>query len=196
VITNTAATRAYLSYWDLGTVILDISNPAQPRYLGRTKPPQGNTHSAWLADRGRLLVETHETTAGRPVIYDVHNPAAPKRLAVIRLTRAQLARGQRGSVLGQVSGIELTDSVHDPKVAGKLAYFSWYAQGVAVFDISNPGRPRFVARFLPARGRDAHGLLCPGSRCRAVWGVFPTAKYVLASDIVSGLLVLRLSRPR
>jgi hypothetical protein len=195
VITNAAATRAYLSYWDLGTVILDISNPAQPRYLGRTKPPQGNTHSAWLANRGRLLVETHETTAGRPVIYDVSEPAAPKRLATIRLTRAQLARGERGSVLGQVSGIELTDSVHDPKVAGKLAYFSWYAQGVVVFDISNPRRPCFVTRFLPARGRDAHGLLCPGSRCRAVWGVFPMARYVLASDIVSGLWVLRLSRP-
>ena len=97
-------------------------------------------------------------------------------------------------MLGQVSGIELTDSVHDPKVAGKLAFFSWYAQGVVVFDISNPRRPRFVTRFLPARGRDGHGLLCPGSRCRAVWGVFPMAKYVLASDINSGLWVLRLSR--
>src|SRR5919204_5087338 len=192
VITNANATRAYLSYWDLGTVILDISSPAHPRYLGRTKPPQGNAHSAWLADRGRILVETHETASGRPVLYDVSNPAAPKRLAVVRLTRAQLARGERGSVLGQVSGIELTDSVHDPKVAGKLAFFSWYAQGVVVFDISNPRHPRFVARLLPARGRDAHGLLCPGSRCRAVWGVFPTGKYVLASDILTGLWVLRL----
>ena len=195
VITNAAATRAYLSYWDLGTVILDISNPSEPRYLGRTKPPQGNTHSAWLANGGRLLLETHETIAGRPVIYDVSKPTAPKRLAIIRLTKGQLAQGERGSVLGQVSGIELTESVHDPKVAGKLAYFSWYAQGVVVFDVSNPRRPRFVTRYLPARGRDGHGLLCPGSRCRAVWGVFPMTKYVLASDLNSGLLVLRLSRP-
>ena len=193
VITNATATRAYLSYWDLGTVILDISNPAKPRYLGRTKPPQGNTHSAWLADGGRLLLETHELAGGRPVIYDIGNPAAPQRLATVRLTAAQLARGERGSVLGQVSGIELTDSVHDPKVAGKLAFFSWYAQGVVVFDISTPRHPRFVTRFLPARGHDGHGLLCPGSRCRAVWGVFPMPKYVLASDINSGLWVLRFS---
>jgi hypothetical protein len=192
VITNAAATRAYLSYWDLGTVILDISSPARPRYLGRTKPPQGNAHSAWLGDHGRVLVETHEMAEGRPMIYDVRNPAAPKRLAVVRLTKAQLAGGARGSGLGEVSGIELTDSVHDPKVAGKLAFFSWYAQGVVVFDISSPRHPRFVTRLLPARGRDAHGLLCPGSRCRAVWGVFPTANYVLASDIVTGLWVLRL----
>jgi hypothetical protein len=194
VITNAAATRAYLSYWDLGTVILDISNPAQPRYLGRTKPPQGNTHSAWLANRGRVLVETHELARGRPMLYDIRRPAAPRRLAIISLSAAQLARGERGSVLGQVSGIELTDSVHDPKVVGKLAFFSWYAQGVVVFDISKPRHPRFVARFLPARGRDGHGLLCPGSRCRAVWGVFPTARYILASDINSGLWVLRFRR--
>jgi hypothetical protein len=194
VITNAAATRAYLSYWDLGTVILDISNPAQPRYLGRTKPPQGNTHSAWLANRGRVLVETHELARGRPMLYDIRRPAAPRRLAIISLSAAQLARGERGSVLGQVSGIELTDSVHDPKVVGKLAFFSWYAQGVVVFDISKPRHPRFVARFLPARGRDGHGLLCPGSRCRAVWGVFPTARYILASDINSGLWVFRFRR--
>jgi hypothetical protein len=194
VITNTAATRAYLSYWDLGTVILDISNPAEPRYLGRTSPQQRNAHSAWLANGGRVLVETHELLNGRPVIYDITRPAAPKRVAVVRLTPAQLARGDRGSVLGKVSGIQLTDSVHDPKVARKLAFFSWYAQGVAVFDISHPRRPRFVARFLPIRAPDRHGLLCPGSKCRAVWGVFPTAKYVLASDLNSGLWVLRFAR--
>src|SRR5436309_106446 len=32
---NPTATRAYLSYWDLGTVILDISRLARPRMLGR-----------------------------------------------------------------------------------------------------------------------------------------------------------------
>ena len=48
VITNAAATRAYLSYWDLGTVILDVTNPAAPRYLGRTGAagdPEGDAHS-------------------------------------------------------------------------------------------------------------------------------------------------------
>jgi hypothetical protein len=187
VITNPAATRAFLSYWDLGTVILDIADPARPRYLGRTSPPQGETHSAWLAEGGRILVETHETAHGRPVVYDVADPAHPRRLAVIRLPAGTRAGGK-------FTGLKLGDSVHDPKVAGKLAYFSWYAQGVPLYDFSNPAKPRYLTRFRPPAEPDRHGLLCPGASCTAVWGVFPTAGYVLVSDINSGLWVLRLRR--
>lgn len=187
VITDAAATRAFLSYWDLGTVILDITDPAHPGYLGRTSPGQGKVHSAWLARGGRILVETHETEHGRPAVYDIAAPALPKKLGVIRLP-AGLHSG------GDFTGLPLGDSVHDPKVSGKLAYFSWYAQGVALFDLSNPRRPRFLTRFRPRPEPDRHGLLCQGSSCTAVWGVFPTAKYVLASDLSSGLWVLRLVR--
>ena len=51
-MTDDAAKRAYLSNWDLGTVILDITKPKRPRYLGRTRlqvgEPQGDAHSAAL----------------------------------------------------------------------------------------------------------------------------------------------------
>jgi hypothetical protein len=94
---------------------------------------------------------------------------------------------------GATGGIGLNDSVHDPKVFGRYAYFSWYGQGVALFDLKNPRKPRFVTRFRPPPRRDAHGLVCPGGACTAVWGVYPTGKYVLASDMNSGLWVL--SRP-
>ncbi len=182
VITNAAVTRAYLSYWNLGTVILDIADPAHPRYLGRTAPGQGNAHSAWLAEGGKIMLETHETLRGRPVVWQIADPAHPVRLATVRLP-ARLLPG------GDSSG-SLADSVHDPKVLGRYAYFSWYGQGVALFDLKNPRRPRFLTRFLPPPKRDRHGLLCPGGSCTAVWGVFPTPKYVLASDLNSGLWVL------
>lgn len=188
VITNATATRAYLSYWNFGTVILDISDPAHPRYLGRTPPGQGNVHSAWLADRGRILLETHEVPHGRAVVWNIVHPAHPRRLATIRLP----ARLQPG---GTFTGtLDLADSVHDPKAIGKLAYFSWYAQGVALFDLSRPRHPRFLTRFRPPPEPDEHALLCPGAACTAVWGVFPMKRYVLVSDMNSGLWVL--SRPR
>jgi hypothetical protein len=189
VITNAAATRAYLSYWGFGTAVLDISDPAHSRYLGRTQPGQGNVHSAWLADRGRILLETHEIEHGRPVVWNIARPARPRRLASVQLPA-------RITPAGHYTGLQLEDSVHDPKAVGKLAYFSWYGQGVVLFDLSNPRRPRFLTRFRPPPAPDEHKLLCPGSSCTAVWGVFPMRRYILASDLNSGLWILRLSRPR
>lgn len=172
VITNQAATRAFLSYWDLGTVILDISNPTRPVYLGRTsfrEGEEGDAHSAALANGGKILIETRESPrASHPVIYDISNPRSPRRLADFRLPGTTPESG--GSFL---------DGVHDPKVLGKRAYFSWYRRGIVVADISKPAKPRLLARFAP-----------PGSP--EVWGVFATSKYVLASDMNSGLWVLNL----
>jgi hypothetical protein len=184
VITNAAATRAYLSYWDLGTVILDIADPAHIVYLGRTAPGQGKAHSAWLTDGGRIMLETHELEHGRPVVWRITDPAHPVQLATVRLPAALRPGGPDAG---------FADSVHDPKALGRYAYFSWYGQGVALFDLANPAKPRFVTRFRPPPERDGHDLLCAGSSCTAVWGVFPTRKYVLASDLNSGLWVL--SRP-
>lgn len=187
VITNTAATRAFLSYWRLGTLILDISDPSKPRYLGRTATGQGNAHSAWLLPGERIMLETHELQRGRPVVWNVADPTRPVRLATVQLP-ARLTPD------GIYTGFPLSDSVHDPKVAGRYAYFSWYGQGVTLFDLKSPRHPRFVARFQPPAARDRHGLLCPGTRCTAVWGVYVMPRYVLASDMSSGLWVL--SRPR
>ena len=197
VITNAAATRAYLSYWDLGTVVLDIRDPARPRYLGRTRRArgdQGNAHSAWRGRGERLLVETHETAGGFPTFHDVSRPARPVRVGSLRLPASVIAVGHRHSAFERVSGLDLTDSVHDGKIAGRFAFFSWYAQGVVVADVADPRRPRLVARYLPQAADDPERLLCPGTRCVAVWGVDVAGDTVVASDMLSGLWVLRLRR--
>ncbi len=56
-------TLAYLSYWDAGVVLLDISDPARPRYLGRTTfglSDEGNAHSVAEARGGAVIVEADE----------------------------------------------------------------------------------------------------------------------------------------
>jgi hypothetical protein len=181
VITNPAATRAYLSYWDLGTVILDIRDPARPRYLGRTPATddQGDAHSTALARNGRVLIETHETVDGHPTLFDISNPARPRKLSDFHLPGSSNASG-------------FTNGVHDPKVLGNRAYFSWYARGVVVADISNPRKPKLLARFTPPTSADPDQVLCDTAACRLVWGVYATKRYVLASDMLSGLWVLRL----
>ncbi|MBA3716694.1 MAG: hypothetical protein H0W87_00490 [Actinobacteria bacterium] len=181
VITNAAATRAFLSYWDLGTVILDVRDPSHPHYLGRTPATddEGDAHSAALARNGTVLIETHETADGHPTLFDISNPALPKKLSDFRLP-------------AKPGGAGFTNGVHDPKVLGNRAYFSWYSRGVVAADISNPRKPRLIAQFTPPVSPDPEHVLCDTASCRLVWGVYAEKNYVLASDMLSGLWVLRL----
>ncbi len=58
-------TIAFLAYWDAGLVLLDITDPAAPAFLGDSdyldpdpvtgRPPEGNSHAAVPADGGRLV---------------------------------------------------------------------------------------------------------------------------------------------
>ncbi len=53
---------AYLTYYDLGVVILDISNPAAPRYLGRAgyqDGEEGNAFEAQTARGGTILLRAN-----------------------------------------------------------------------------------------------------------------------------------------
>jgi hypothetical protein len=184
---NAAATRAYLSYWNLGTIILDISNPSRPRFLGRTSDKQGSAHSTALTANGKVMIETHETDGGRPSFWDISDPRHPKLLSVFDAPKGLVADARRRT--GVRGGFSL--GVHDPKIVGNRAYFSWYALGVLVVDISNPRHPRFVAQFLPPGSRDPDREFCPGKRCSYTWGVYPTRRYVAASDMVGGLWVFR-----
>lgn len=115
-------------------------------------------------------------------------------LGRLELPSAVVSAGHRARGLHPVSGLDLTDSVHDAKVQGDLALFSWYGQGVVAVDVSSPSRPRFLTRFLPPAAKDPEQLLCPGRRCVAVWGVDVDGDLVVASDMLGGLWVLRLRR--
>src|SRR5579859_1824550 len=72
---------AYLSYWDLGVIILDVSEPNAPRWLGRFTEPaaaEGNTHSVALVHDGKLALvadETFQPPWGRLRLVDVQDPA-------------------------------------------------------------------------------------------------------------------------
>jgi hypothetical protein len=97
----TAGGHAYVSYWDLGTVILDVRDPARPRFIGRTAfraHEESNAHASWLADGGRVLIQNDEdfdpspdpngvveTSWGYACYVDISDPAHPGRLTRFEL---------------------------------------------------------------------------------------------------------------
>jgi len=183
VITNAAATRAYLSYWEYGTVILDISDPSRPQHLATLRDPAQlelpHAHSAWLTPDEKVLLETQEfgrffnfQGTGYPRLFDLSDERNP-------------------AVIGRyvLPGAE-TSTVHDPKIVGRRAYVSWYDFGVHVLDLTRRGKPRALAHFQPGAGRNPANPWCP--ECTFVWGAFPNRDYFVASDMNTGLWVAKI----
>jgi hypothetical protein len=208
VIINRSGTKAFLSYWDLGTVILDIAEPGDPRFIGRTRfagDEEGNAHSAWLGKNERLLIQTDEDfdpapspgveqAWGYPRFYDIQDPSNPVELSTFKLP----------STTAFPPPFPGFFSVHDPKVQSNLAYFSWYSEGVVIVDISDARQPRKVAQFVPPPSPDPRGLFDlelgtpenPHPAFPFVWGVYVSGRTIVASDINSGLWIFRLDRHR
>lgn len=62
---------ALLSYWDAGWIVLDVTNPAAPKFVNDTDyaatdpvtgvtPPEGNAHQAWWSADGKYFIGTDE----------------------------------------------------------------------------------------------------------------------------------------
>ncbi|MBM7703166.1 hypothetical protein JOC83_002013 [Bacillus iocasae] len=176
---------AYISMWDLGTIIFDISNPENPTYLGRTdfaSHQQGSAHSSAVAKGGNILIETrevyqplkpgYEKAFGYTRIFDIKDKKNPKLLSEFK---TDLTTDIPDDATSSYSTFSRT--VHDPKVHGNTLYLSHYAGGVIAVDITNPANPTEIGRYTPEKSD--------------VWGVFVDRNYVLASDIGSGLKVLQ-----
>ncbi len=185
---------AYVSYWDLGTVILDVSDPADPTMIGRTEfdvDEEGNAHSAWVGRGGRLLVQADEDFSpfagggfeeawGYARLFDISDPTSPEALSTFEMPSTRLLPPGTGFF-----------SVHDPKIRGNDLYLSYYTEGVVVVDITRPRHPVQKAQFVPTPAADPRGLFFPGEEFPFVWGVWLEGGYTLASDINSGLWVFR-----
>ncbi|MBB5180804.1 hypothetical protein HNQ44_002233 [Planomicrobium koreense] len=179
VITDHNAQFAYVSMWDLGTVIFDIKDPENPVFVGRTdfsSEQQGAAHSAALAKGGNVLIETREVSSpvrpgyeksyGYTRIFDIKDKANPKLLSEFKTDLTEKVE----------DGPTFANTVHDPKVHGNTLYLSHYAGGVYAVDITDPSKPEQIGQYTPDQAD--------------VWGVFVDRNYVLASDMGQGLKVL------
>lgn len=179
VITDNNGQYAYVSMWDLGTVIFDIKNPEEPEYLGRTDfadDQKGAAHSAALARGGNILIETREVSNphgegyedayGYTRIFDISDKSNPDLLSEFKT-----------DLTFDFIGNTFDNTVHDPKVRGNTLYLSYYSGGVISVDITDPSSPKEISRYTPEQAD--------------VWGVFVDRNYILASDMGQGLKVLQ-----
>jgi hypothetical protein len=189
----------FLSYWDSGFIALDLTNPAQPVFKGRTRYPahaDGDAHSASYDDARQLLFTADEDfckTSGPATekgygylrVYDYANRAAPLQIGSYRTPNS----------LGTDSQAAGDYAIHNPLVVGTDVYLSWYSDGIRVVDASNPRMLREVAFFVPPSANNPvkpsqRGVL---SNAPQVWGVAydEATGLIYASDMNSGLWILR-----
>src|SRR6266566_3475475 len=194
---------AYLAYWDADAIIVDISNPAAIRMVGRTPYPagsEGDTHSAMPNAAGTVLVTTDEdfspgelVAAGEPKergdtwgfarIWSIANPASPQHLSDFATPH---------SLTNSTSGFY---SVHNPQIRGSTLYLSWYSDGLRIVDIANPSAPKEVAFYRPKLTLDPTGVFAsfgPGAKhpIPFVWGAYPLGDRIYLSDINFGLYIV------
>ena len=181
---------AYVAYWDLGAVVLDISDPSNVTFMGRTEYPlasDGDTHSAVPNGDDSLLATTDEDfspvdfpkrtpgdTWGFARLWDISDPSDPVHLSDVTTPH---------SLTNKTNAFY---SAHNPEFVGDKLYVSWYSDGVRIFDVSDPATPREIGFYRPQPNR---GLLSP----RPIpldWGVHVEGGRLYLSDMFFGLYIV------
>jgi hypothetical protein len=178
--------RLYVSYWQHGGYILDISDMAKPRAIAHidTKPAFPHpTHTLLrmktkLRGRDILLVADEDVAKLRPHapsftwVYDITDETKPAGIATFQVEGVDLD----GSPQPQMTGCHQPSERFD----GTIIPFAWFAQGLRIVDFANPFAPKEVAFYQrdPAPGAerassndvtiDHRGLLYVVDRIRGV----------------------------
>jgi hypothetical protein len=154
--------RLYVSYWQHGGYILDITDMARPRPLAHidTKPAFPHpTHTLLklrqpLKGRDILLVADEDVAKLRPHapaftwVYDVTEETKPAAIATFQVEGVD----RDGSPQPPMTGC------HQPseRFSGSIIPFAWFAQGLRIVDFADPFAPKEVGFYErdPAPGAD------------------------------------------
>ncbi len=131
---NPRGNRLYDFHGSNGTVIWDVTDPANPDTLGVINDSQirfhhsgdvtGDEHYLYICD------ELSKNPSADISIWDIANPAAPVRV-------------------GQVADPDAT--VHNAYIIGNMAYVAYYSAGFKVFDVTDPTHPVLAGQYDTSR---------------------------------------------
>lgn len=175
---------AYLAYWDAGTRVLDVSDPADPVEVswfgvapsadeeptgGDLLGPPGNAHYVQPSPDGDHVyvgAETYAGDSGGIRVFDVTDFDDPQQVAEIE------AEDRNNGIFA--------DTSHNFDVTSNRLYTSWYNAGTRVYDITDPANPEQTYEYDP-----------DGS---SFWTAVRARGFVVVSDIGGGLVFLHEDR--
>ncbi len=150
---------AYVAQGDAGLAIYDVSNPANPMFVG-AYPTVGHAKSVQVV--GNLA---YMGTGGLEII-DVSNPSAPAKLGEVFFGAAYSVRvvGNLAYVAAYFAGVvavDISDPAHpvvrgalpnsagayDVRVEGNWAFAATWLDGLRIYDLSLPDKPVAVGVF-------------------------------------------------
>jgi len=169
--------RLYVGWRDAGLVVVDVTDPSNPKPVGQLDyvPPfnggaMGAAHTAApvIVDPNEhpdlviLADESFDCPPGIGRIIDVSDLKNPEVEKGIRDANLQVISSYRIPHVSDVFDFDEgkfecpagQQSAHLPWLdhrSPSLVYHTWYDQGVRVWDISNPFLPREVGYYLPPK---------------------------------------------
>lgn len=204
--------RAYLSYGRFGGVILDVEDPADPKFISQfnigdfgsvigchTYLPLSDRKMAVLTTEA--ILENNMDSANLVALIDLSDERNPRAMSILPTPVPSEAApyrsyAQRGGKFGPHNIHIPNHQAHYAKV-GNLLFLTYFAGGLRVFDIADPYQPREVGYFVP--GDPSERLSRPYLPTNLVPQfediLIDSRGYIYIGDRNYGLTVLRYTGP-
>jgi len=129
--------------------IYDVSDKADPVYLGGAETSSSFTHNVWVSDDGNTVFTTDEVSDAYVDAYDISDLTDIKRLDIHK----PAATANQGVI------------PHNTHFLDDYLITSWYTDGVVITDVSRPDNMIKVGGFDTFEG--------PNGGFNGCWGVYP-----------------------
>jgi choice-of-anchor B domain-containing protein len=167
---------AFINAGNQGLRVADFSIPTMPIALGSMEfyTDKGYNHSGWLSEDGNTYVMCDETLGSRFKVCDVSD------LSDINVTALDIPPTFENTV------------PHNVMLKDGIAYFSYYNDGLQIYDVRDINTPKRIAYY------DTYSEIDTGTNIfKGAWGIYgllPSGR-LLVSDRKYGLFLLGYNAP-